>query len=689
MLPNGRTRRAAALAVLLAVAALAALFLWWRGRRPFLDRWGADAGGLVSAERIGTQIEVLSAKPHRSGTPANAAVAAEVERRLASAGLKSWSDVHDADLWEPVSLSLAVAGPGGREIDLHERELPGDPSTRVAPNELPFLAYAPDARLEAPLVYAHFGSREDYETLRKAGVDPKGKVALVHAQGVCRGEKIAAAEAEGVAALLVYIEPKDQGIVKPAYPEGSGPNPAAVSRGTLLQYFRRPGDSRRAKEQGVDVLPKIPALAISAEAAETLLKEMTGPEPPKDWKGSLAAPYALGPGKVRVRLAVRGSTVRTKIRSILASIPGADAKAPQVLVMGHYDAWVNGAVDPGSGAAVVLESAEVLSSLARQGWKPARGILFALWDGEEWGMLGSTAWVEAHLGAAGLPVAAAINVDSAARANDFYASLTPGLLGVLDDVLSRVADPLSPGKTIRDSAGAPALPGFSSDLAPFIGFTAVPGVELGFGRWYGAYHTLYDTPAYVAKVADPGFIRCAALARAVVLFAGALATPRVFPFRFGEVAAFTERELREIRARYPGTTGWLPAALRPLDSHFSAFEAAAAAWDAYARSHSGSARDRARADGLAGLAIASLGSGGAFGRGCVLWGPSATTGCGATALPGVDDAVRRGDRPGVAREISRLATALSRARDYLVAGDMLGRGNASPRAARGPGPERY
>jgi hypothetical protein len=100
-------------------------------------------------------------------------------------------------------------------------------------------------------------------------------------------------------------------------------------------------------------------------------------------------------------------------------------------------------------------------------------------------------------------------------------------------------------------------------------------------------------------------------------------------------------------------------------------------------------RDRARADGLAGLAIASLGSGGVFGRGCVLWGPSATTGCGATALPGVDDAVRRGDRAGVAREIGRLAAALSRARDYLVAGDMLGRGNASPRAARPPGPERY
>ncbi len=140
-------------------------------------------------------------------------------------------------------------------------------------------------------------------------------------------------------------------------------------------------------------------------------------------------------------------------------MPGVDPKAPPVLVMGHYDAWVNGAVDPGSGAAVVLEVADVFGQLAARGWKPTRGVLFALWDGEEWGMLGSTAWVEAHLGGAGFPVAAAINVDSAARANDLYLSLTPGLKGVLDDVLARVADPLSSGKTLRDSAGLPATAG--------------------------------------------------------------------------------------------------------------------------------------------------------------------------------------------------------------------------------------
>ncbi len=310
---------------------------------------------------------------------------------------------------------------------------------------------------------------------------------------------------------------------------------------------------------------------------------MTGPEPPKGWKGMLAAPYALGPGKGRVHVTVRGRTYRAKLRSVLASVPGADPKAPPVLVMGHYDAWVYGAVDPGSGAAAVLEVADVLAQLAARGWKPTRGVLFALWDGEEWGMLGSTAWVESHLGGAGLPVAAAINVDSAARANDLYVGLTPGLRGVLDEALARVADPLSSGKTLRDSAGLPALPGFSSDAAPFLGFTPVPTAEIGFGRWYGAYHTLYDTPFYVARISDPGYVRCAALARAVALFAGMLATPRVSPFRFAEVAAFTERELREIQARFPATTGWLPAALRPLDTPLAGFETAAVAWDAFAR----------------------------------------------------------------------------------------------------------
>ncbi|MGA7992596.1 MAG: M28 family peptidase, partial [Thermoanaerobaculia bacterium] len=577
----GGPRRVAALAALLVAAVLAAWFAWrWR-QRPFLERWGEDASRLVSAARIGNEIEVLSAKPHRSGTPANAAVAAEIERRLGALGLKPWSDVHEADLWEPVSLRLTLTAPSRREIDLRESGVPGDPAARVAGEELPFLAYSPDADLEAPLVYANAGAWGDYEALRRSGVDPRGKVAIVHGQGACCGEKVAAAERAGVAALLVYVEPADRGTLQPPSPGGRGPRPAPAARGSLLKHYRRPGDPRRAKEQGVDVLPRVPALAIAAETAETLLKELGGPEPPAGWKGSLAAPYALGPGKARVRVVVRGKTVRAQLKNVLASIPGSDPKAPQVLVMGHYDAWVNGAVDPGSGAAVVLETADVLSRLAGKGWTPTRGVLFALWDGEEWGMLGSTAWLEAHLGGTGLPVAAAIDVGSVDRAEDLSASLTPGLGGVLEEVLARVTNPLAVGKSLKVAPGQSALPGFSTDAAPFLGYTSVPVAEVGFGGRSGARGTLDDTVAYVEKVGDPGFVRGAALARVVSLLAGALATPRVFPFRFGEISAFTRHELREIQARSPGVMGWLPTALRPLDTHLSPFEAAAAAWDAY------------------------------------------------------------------------------------------------------------
>jgi hypothetical protein len=656
-------RRTVAIAAIVAAAAVAVWFAWRLRQRPFLERWGEDAAGLVSAARIGAQAGALSAKPHTSGMPANAEAAAQIERRLASLGLAPWSDVHEADLWEPVSLRLALAAPTAREFDLHGRGAQGDAAS-TARDEPPFLAYSPDADLEAPIVYANFGAPADYEALRRAGVDPRGKVAIVRAFGGCRGGDVAAAERAGVAALLVYTEPGERGMRERANPEKGGSPPEANASGSLLKYFRMPGDPRRARELGVDVLPTIPALAIPAAAAEALLKETGGPGPPAGWKGSLEAPYTLGSGKARVRLRVRGRTFRASLRNVLASIPGSDPNSPQVLAMGHYDAWANGGVDPGSGAAVILEAADALSGLTKKGWQPVRGILFAFWDGGEWGMFGSTAWLEAHLGGTGLPVAAAINVAPAARGSGLTPGLTPGLRGVFDEALARVADSPGAGKPTKESSELSGLPGFSSDAAPFLGLTPVPVVEMTSGR-------------------DE------ALARSVVLMTGALATPRLFPFRFDEVAAFTRREMREIQARFPGAMGWLPGALRPLDTHLSAFEAAAAAWDAYARSRSGSDRTRAQADGLASLAIAALGTRGTFGRGCVLWGPSETTGCAGLALPGLDEAVRRGDRAAVGREVDRLATAFSRSRDYLVAGDWLGRGNVSKRAPLPAGRDRH
>ena len=660
------------------LAIFGAGFVVLRARRPFLARFRSDVDGLVSPERIGETLETLAKSPHRAGTPANAAVADEIARRLGSAGLKTWSDVHEVELWEPVTLSLALTKPAPRAFDLYERALAEDPATAVAKDELPFLAYAPDADLEAPVVYAGFGGPENFEALRKAGVDVRGKIALVKAQGVCRGMKSLAAERAGVAGLLVYVEPRDQGIVKPAYPLGPSTNRWAVSRGSLLKYFLRPGDPGRAKAMGVDTLPKIPALAISGDVAEALLREMAGPASPPDWKGLFDAPYTLGPGPARVRMTVRGKRVRASLRNVLATIPGADPLASPVVVGNHSDAWVYGAVDPSSGTAAVLETASALARLGERGWKPSRPIMFTFFDGEEPGMLGSSWWLEERLASGDVPALAFVNVDSAVRANDLYVSATPGLRGPLAEVLELVRDPAS-GRTLEETSGEPDLPGFSSDAAPFLGFSATPVAELGFGRWYGSYHTLYDTVTWMKRFGDPGFVRSATLSRILALYVGMLATPRFFPLRFGELADFASRQIREIQARHPSSIGWVPQIAGPLVSQIELFEAEARAWDARVRAAKGPGKDAGQFDRLLSVALGAFAApGAAFGRGCRLWGPSPETGCGAAALPALEEAVGRNDRAAAAKEVGRLAAAFARARNQLVLANRVAEGTRRP-----------
>jgi len=666
------------LVIATAVATLAILvagFFVLRGRMPFVRRFGADVQRLVSPGRIGETLEVLAKSPHRAGTAANGAVADEIARRLTAAGFKPWSDVHEVELWEPIALSLALTKPTAKNFDLHERTLAEDPATAVAKDELPFLAYAPDGDVEAPVVYAGFGAPADFAALRKAGVDVRGKIALVKAQGVCGGMKTLAAERAGAAGLLIYLEPRDPGITKVPSPPGPSTNRWAVSRGTLLKYFLRPGDPSRAKAAGVDTQPKIPALAISQDVAEALLKEIGGPAPPADWKGLLDAPYTLGPGLARARMTVRGKAVRASLRNVLATIPGGDPRAAPVVLGSHIDAWVHGAVDPSSGAAAVLEVATVLAALADRGWTPSRPVMFAFFDGEEFGMLGSTRWFETRLTGAELPALAFLNVDSAVRANDFYASATPGLRGPLAEVLALVNDPDS-GKSLRESLGAPpALPGFSSDAAPFLGFSAAPVAELGFGRSYGSSQTLYDTVTLMKRFGDPGVLRTAALARVVALYVGVLATPRFFPLRFGELSDFTNREIREIQGRHPASISWVPQTTRSLTSQIESFEVGARAWDGRTRASRGPGKDAGRFDRNVSLALGAFGAPGApFGRGCRLWGPSPETGCDAAALPALEEAVGRNDRAAAATEVVRLAVAFSRAGEQLAIANRVAEG---------------
>ncbi len=86
----------------------------------------------------------------------------------------------------------------------------------------------------------------------------------------------------------------------------------------------------------------------------------------------------------------------TQAYNIFADIPGTDRSGEYVMAGAHLDSWVasDGASDNAAGSAVVMEAARILMQL---GVRPKRTIRFALWNGEEQGLLGSLAYIDRHV----------------------------------------------------------------------------------------------------------------------------------------------------------------------------------------------------------------------------------------------------------------------------------------------------
>ena len=90
-----------------------------------------------------------------------------------------------------------------------------------------------------------------------------------------------------------------------------------------------------------------------------------------------------------LHLAVAFDWKTVPAHDVVAQIAGSTWPDEWVIHGNHHDAWVNGADDPISGQAAMLEEARMLGELHRQGWTPKRTIIYCAWDGEEPGLLGS------------------------------------------------------------------------------------------------------------------------------------------------------------------------------------------------------------------------------------------------------------------------------------------------------------
>jgi N-acetylated-alpha-linked acidic dipeptidase len=533
------------LLLLLLFSSVAVTFLFYRkGSSNDLDDFADRLQDLVRPEKISANMSILASNPHRAGTTENHEVGDRIIQQLQEMGASVRTSEYFVDLPERGTGSLTMTFPREMGIDYSEKDFPEDPYSRVVKQEKPYFAYIPDSDIEAEVIYANFGDRQDYQYLKKQGITVAGKIALVRTQGSCRGMKQMIAEEEQLAGLLLFPEIKDQGFRKVDYPAGPGINPWVAQRGSMLKFFQYPGDPDFVTEdRRENTLPTVPALPITGEAARLILSEIEGSVNPA-WKGWMNVPYQSGPGPARLRIQYQSSRTRKKIRNIFATLAGSNPIEPAVMISCHYDAWIYGASDPASGTATILEASRALFDLESDGWKPKRNIIFAFWDAEEYGMIGSTQWVGENLEEARGKIATVVYVDSV-RGPMFKANVLPGLRGLLDQALQRFKDP-NTDKTVSEFHVQHDMPGFSDDTIPFSNLAGVPIAQLNYGLRPSMYHSIYDNLQWMEKFGDPNYSYVTNLARIIALYAIILTREDTLPFRFSEFANHYAKELSKI-----------------------------------------------------------------------------------------------------------------------------------------------
>ncbi|RLN18338.1 putative glutamate carboxypeptidase 2 [Panicum miliaceum] len=244
-----------------------------------------------------------------------------------------------------------------------------------------------------------------------------------------------------------------------------------------------------------------------------------------------------------------------KIHDIFGVIKGSEEPDRYVILGNHRDAWTYGAVDPNSGTASLLDIARRLGIMLQSGWKPRRSIILCSWDAEEFGMIGSTEWVEENLADLHSKAVAYLNVDCAVQGVGFFAGSTPQLDKLLVDITRQVKDPDVMGKMVHDtwnemngSISIERLARTDSDFAPFLHHAGIPSVDLYYGKEFPGYHTALDSYNWMEKHGDPLFLRHLAITEIWGLLALRLADDPVLPFDYQVYASQLQEHTNALSA---------------------------------------------------------------------------------------------------------------------------------------------
>ena len=486
----------------------------------------------------------LTAQPHVAGTKEDYATAIYVRDQMRGYGIPSELSEYEVLLPYPKRPAVVELIMGRRRERLALQEPPvAEDASSLSSKIIPlFNAYSPSGDVTAPLVYVNYGLPPDYEALKKLGVDVKGKIVIARYGNSFRGVKAKVAEDHGAVGLIIYSDPADDGYTQgDVYPKGPWRPAQSAQRGSVQYIFEAPGDpltpgrpsipgEPRLKMEEMTGVPRIPVQPISYGAARRLLEQLRGPVRPKGFQGGLAFPYHVGGSQhVRVRLKTDMDYQVRKIWNVISRIEGSEEKDRWVIMGNHRDAWTFGAVDPNSGSTAMLEAGRGFGTLLKNGWKPRRTILLCSWDGEEYGLLGSTEWAEHHADELKQKAVAYINMDSAVSGPHFGAASVPSMWRLIRAATRDVRH--ASGKTVyqewqdraREQTPEPDLPsaeagtdaplaearigalGSGSDYTPFLQHLGVSSIDMGFGGDYGVYHSAYDSFYWMSNYGDPGF----------------------------------------------------------------------------------------------------------------------------------------------------------------------------------------
>lgn len=532
----------------------------------------------IDADRLSGWHDLAAGRPHVAGTDGDAAQIAWMVEAFEDLGLEVERQELELYLCRPVSASLDIVEPRAMSLSLKEKLVEGDPYVGDERLDFGWNAYSGSGTAEGPVVYANYGRLEDFERLRELGVDCTGKVVVARYGGNYRGYKAKFAEAAGAAALVIYSDPADVGYRRgDPWPSGGWANETSIQRGSIktLPYYGDPQTPFVPSTKGAEridpaklALPTIPVQPCGWAAAYEILARMDGDAVPLGWEGALDLDYVLeGGDELIVRVQVEQERLVLPTSNVIATLRGRETPEDAIVLGCHHDSWNFGAADATCGLISMFEAARSFAAARDAGHVPRRSIRFAAWGAEEFGILGSSEWVEANFKDLREHCIAYINLDMASMGLDFGASASPLLFGPIRDAATLVPHPaFDDGRPVfdvwsrrarvgadsDDPDGPPRIGtlGGGSDHVGFLALGLVPSASFsGSGSRGNCYHSNYDHLHWYRRVVGDDYLASRMIAQMAAATATLLADSPVLPYDLRALPKELEGHLRSLTVR--------------------------------------------------------------------------------------------------------------------------------------------